>query len=80
MARTLRFTAHCDLEGRHRSHTVEAENALDAAVTFAEHWLPQEDGAAEVKVIVEDCETGERQCYVVDLGDFDAEPCPPADR
>lgn len=72
---TARYLAHSDTEGRHRSHPVEAESALDAAVTFAEHWLPLDDGDAEVKVIVENCETGERQCYVVDLGDLDAEPC-----
>lgn len=75
---TARFLAHADAEGRHRAHPVEAENALEAALTFAETWLPLEPGGGDVRVIVEDCETGVSQCYLVDLADHDAEPCPPA--
>jgi hypothetical protein len=75
-----RFFAHSDAEGRHRAHAVQAANAMEAALAFAESWLPLEAGAGEVRVIVEDCETGVAQCYVVDLDDLEAEPCPPAAR
>lgn len=72
-----RFFAHADAEGRHRAHPVQAANALEAALAFAETWLPQDGEHGEVRVIVEDCETGIAQCYLVDLTDLDAEPCPP---
>jgi hypothetical protein len=69
------YYARVDTETGARSHSIEAENPLEAALMFAETWVPPEAGDGEVRVIVQDCETGERQCYVVDLGEHDAEPC-----
>jgi hypothetical protein len=68
-----RFSAHCTDEARVHAHAVpEAASFLDAAVMFAERWTSGED---EVSVTVVDCETGEQQCFRIDLDSGDAKPC-----
>lgn len=70
---TRRFTAYANDDSRSRAHAVpEATGFLDAAVLFAERWHAAE---GEVSVTVVDCETGERQCFRIDLDAGEANPC-----
>ena len=53
----------------------EAKSFAEAALIFTEVWHPPADEAGEVAIMVIDKETGEQQCFTVDLGSGDAEPC-----
>ena len=66
-----RFSVHGADDAPSRAYLVEGANFEDAALHFVEHQHPQGDGN-EVAVLVEDCETGERQYFRVDLGLGDA--------
>lgn len=56
-----------------RSQRVDAASFEDAALSFVEtHHL---DHDAEVSLMVEDCETGERQCFRIDLETGETAPC-----
>lgn len=67
------FSAHCTDEARAHAHAVpEATSFLEAAVIFAERWS---SGDGEVSVTVTDCETGERQCFRIDLDAGEIAPC-----
>ena len=68
-----RFSAYAADDGR--AHAVpEAGSFAEAALLFSEVWRPAE-AADELRVVVVDRETGERQCYCVDLGAGAAAPC-----
>lgn len=68
-----RYAAYDNADARHHAHTIpEADGFLDAAVTFVERWASDAD---EVSVTVVDCETGEQQCFRIDLADGEAAPC-----
>jgi hypothetical protein len=69
-----RFSVHGADEAPSRALLVEGASFEDAALYFAEHQHPQEDGE-ELALLVEDCETGERQCFRIDLETGDAGPC-----
>lgn len=67
------FSVHGVEEAPSRGRRVEATGFEDAALAFVEsHHL---DDTAEVSLMVEDCETGERQCFRIDLSTGEAEPC-----
>lgn len=67
------YSAHCTNEARVHAHAVpEATSFLDAAVIFAERWS---SGDGEVSVTVTECETGESQCFRIDLDAGEAAPC-----
>ena len=69
-----RFSVHGVEDAPSRGHLVEGLNFEDAAL----HYLEDRDveGAGdEVSVLVEDCATGERQCFRVDLASGETEPC-----
>ena len=67
-----RYSAYDNSEARHHAHTVDASGFLDAALTYVERW----GGAHEqVSVTVVDCETGEQQCFRIDLEAGEAAPC-----
>jgi hypothetical protein len=69
------FSVHAAEEAPGRSCKVEGASHLDAALHFvAERHLPG-DLFGEAAVMVEDCETGERQCFRIDLGSGQAAPC-----
>ncbi|HEY9219070.1 MAG TPA: DUF5961 family protein [Phenylobacterium sp.] len=70
-----RFCAYAVNDGRSHGHSVEAQSFAEAAMAFAEVWHPEPDDAGEVTVIVLDQESGEQQCYVVDLAHGEVEPC-----
>ena len=71
--RQRRFAVHGAEEAPSRAHLVEGASFEDAALTFAEHLNPQTD-ADEMALVVEDCETGERQCFRIDLEADGADP------
>mgnify|MGYP001546972255 CR=1 FL=1 len=69
-----RFAVHAVEDAPSRAHLVEGASFEDAALGFAEDQHPQADGD-EIALLVEDCETGERQCFRIDLDTGDAGPC-----
>lgn len=70
-----RFSVHGAAEAPSRAHLVEGSNFVDAALHFVENWHPAANDDDEVSLIVEDCETGERQCFRVDLESGETAPC-----
>lgn len=72
---SLTFTARATNDARAHAHPVpDAGSAMEAAILFAERWLPDAvDG--EVQVTVTDCGTGHEQCFRIDLGEGEAGPC-----
>lgn len=69
-----RFSVHGAEEAPSRARLVEGVSFEDAVLHFVEDCHPQGDGA-EVSLLVEDCETGERQCFRIDLETGEAGPC-----
>ena len=69
-----RFSVHGAEETPSRAHMVEGVSFEDAALLYVEDRHPQGEGD-EVSLFVEDCETGERQCFRIDLQTGDAGPC-----
>lgn len=69
------FTVHACDDVRERGQPVEGLNFQDAALAFVEHHHPQADADGDVALLVEDCETGERQCFVVDVRSGETEAC-----
>lgn len=71
-----RFTVYAAQEGRHSSHIVEGESFEDAALAFTQMYRPSaEEDAAGVRLRVVERDSGEQQCFVVDLGAPDQIAC-----
>jgi Family of unknown function (DUF5961) len=73
-----RFAVHGVAEAPSRAALVEGVSFEDAALAFLEarHIETAADaGDDEVSLIVEDCESGERQCFRVDLASGETAPC-----
>lgn len=70
-----RFSVHGLDEAPARGRRVEAINFQDAALAFLDAFGPQVEEAEEVSLMVEDCETGERQCFRVELATGETAPC-----
>ena len=66
------FSVHSVDEAPSRSKRVVGASFQDAALTFLEDNHPAEP---EVSLMVEDCETGERQCFRIDLTTGETAPC-----
>lgn len=62
-----RFSAHTADETRSQTHDVYGISFEDAAFDFIDKWNPAPDPEGEIQVMLEDCETGERLCFRVDL-------------
>ena len=62
-----RFEAHAADEDRKATHEVYGESFEDAAFAFIERWRPDADENGEIQVQLTDCESGERQCFRLDL-------------
>jgi hypothetical protein len=69
-----RFSVHGAEEAPSRAHLVEGVSFEDAALHFVEDRHPEGEGD-EVSLFVEDCETGERQCFRIDLETGATAPC-----
>jgi hypothetical protein len=77
MSETLirRFCVHGVTESAARAHLVEGETFEDAALQFVEDQHPLADAEGDVSLYVEDLDTGERQCFRIDVGTGEAAPC-----
>ena len=64
-----RFEAHAADEDLKATHEVYGESFEDAAFAFIERWRPTADANGEIQVQLTDCESGERQCFRLDLDD-----------
>lgn len=69
-----RFCVHDPHEASNRAHVVEGLTFEDAALHFLDGHHPAADDG-EVRLYVEDMETGERQCLCIDLETGETEPC-----
>jgi hypothetical protein len=69
-----RFSVHGTDDAPSRGLMVEGVSFEDAALHFAENRHLEPDGD-EVSLFVEDCDTGERQCFRIDLATGEASPC-----
>jgi hypothetical protein len=70
-----RFSVHGLDQAPSRGRAVEAINFQDAALAFLDAFGSQTADAEEVSVMVEDCETGERQCFRIELATGETAPC-----
>jgi hypothetical protein len=71
-----RFAAYAAHDGPRHCHAApHAASFEEAALEFTEVWHPPADAQGDVRVIVVDRDTGREQCFTVDLGSGDAEPC-----
>jgi hypothetical protein len=69
-----RFSVHGVVDAPSRGHLVVGLSFEDAAL----HYLADrhvEAADEEVSLLVEDCATGERQCFRVDLSTGETAPC-----
>ena len=69
-----RFSVHSAEDAPSRAYLVEGASFEDAALQFVEHRHLPADGD-EAALLVEDCETGERQCFRIDLETGETGPC-----
>jgi hypothetical protein len=69
-----RFSVHGTEDAPSRGLLVEGMSFEDAALHFLDSCQPEADGD-EVSLIVEDCDTGERQCFRIDLSTGETAPC-----
>ena len=70
-----RFSVHGVADAPSCAVLVEGLNFEDAALHFLEDKHPAPDVDDEVSLFVEDCETGERQCFRIDLATGETAPC-----
>ncbi|MGH6910949.1 MAG: DUF5961 family protein [Phenylobacterium sp.] len=68
------FSVHGAEDAPSRAQMVEGVSFEDAALGFVEQQHPQGDGD-EIALLVEDYETGERQCFRIDLETGEAGSC-----
>jgi hypothetical protein len=62
-----RFSAHAANDSRKHTHDVFGVSFEDAAFDFIDRWHPAPDEDGEIQVMLVEWETGERQCFRVDL-------------
>lgn len=70
-----RFCVHGVAETASRAHVVTGVTFEDAALHFVEDHHPVADADEEVSLFVEDLETGERQCFRIDLETGETASC-----
>ncbi|MDB5465777.1 MAG: hypothetical protein JWQ46_539 [Phenylobacterium sp.] len=70
-----RFAVHGAVEAPSRAHVIEGLNFEDAALHFVENFHPAANANNEVSLMVEECETGERQCFRVHTDTGATTPC-----
>lgn len=70
-----RYFAYAEGVGRAHGHVIEAPSFEAAAVGYTEIYAPPVDADDEIRVFVAEMEGGQEHCFVIDLGDGQAEPC-----
>jgi hypothetical protein len=68
-----RFSVHGVEDAPSRGHLVDGVSFEDAALRYVEDR--HIEAAEDVSLLVEDCATGERQCFRIDLSTGEAAPC-----
>lgn len=69
-----RFCVHDVHDAADRAHLIEGLTFEDAALHFVADYPPSVDGD-EIRLFIEDLESGDRQCLRIDLQSGDAAPC-----
>ncbi len=70
----MSYCVHAAADEVGRPHRIEAASFTDAALAYAERWLHPE-GQEAVTLHVQDEDTGEEHCLVLDLASGEAQPC-----
>ena len=70
-----KFSVHSLTEAPSHSKLIDGSDFQDAALHFLEDHHPAATADDEVSLIVEDCATGDRQCFRIDLATGEAAPC-----
>jgi hypothetical protein len=70
-----RFAVHGVAEAPSRAHVVQGVSFEDAALHFVENFHPTANDNDEVSLMVEECGTGERQCFRIHTASGEAAPC-----
>lgn len=70
-----RYFAYAEGVGRAHGHVIEAPSFEAAAVGYTEIYAPPVDADDEIRVFVAELDGGRKHCFVIDLGDGQAEPC-----
>jgi hypothetical protein len=70
-----RFSVHGQADAPSRGRLVTGAGFEDAALRFVEEFHPAADADDAVSLIVEDCDSGERRCFTIDLATGETEPC-----
>ncbi|MDB5494831.1 MAG: hypothetical protein JWP86_2168 [Phenylobacterium sp.] len=74
MPRARAFSVHGQDETPSRGRRVTASSFEAAALVFLEAHHPDADGD-EISLLIEDCGSGERQCFRIDLATGETTPC-----
>jgi len=69
---TRAYSVHGLDEAPSRGRRVKAASFEAAALVFLEAHAPE---GAEASLMIEDCETGVRQCFRIDLATGETAPC-----
>lgn len=70
-----RYFAYAEGVGRAHGHVIEAPSFEAAAVGYTEIYAPPVYADDEIRVFVAELDGGREHCFVIDLGDGQAEPC-----
>ena len=70
-----RYCVHGVAESASRGHVVEEASFEAAALACVEDHHPVGDHGEDVSLYVEDLDSGERQCFRIDLETGEAAPC-----
>lgn len=70
-----RFSVHGVEDAPSRGHLVEGVSFEDAALHYVEDRHIEAAADEAVSLFVEDCDTGERQCFRIDLATGETAPC-----
>jgi hypothetical protein len=70
-----RFCVHGLADPRTHGHMVDGQSFEDAALVYVAERHPPADFDDQLTLDVEDLETGERQCFRIDLSTGATAPC-----
>ena len=76
-ARQLRrYVAHAVADHGHGDRLApEARSFAEAALLFTERWHPATGDDGVLSITVTDCDSGEQQCFTIDVDTGDVGPC-----
>lgn len=74
-AAARRFSVHARHVERHHARVVEESSFEAAAVAYLEDFHPPVEDGSEIRVIVQELDSGHEHCFTVDLDSGETEPC-----